>query len=757
MVSLTEDPAARSGEEHVMLAVEGMTCASCVRHVEKALKNVPGVLSASVNLVTERAEVTRAVGQADNKQLEDAVEAAGYFARPFDVVAPREEQSARRDAELTRLGRALILAAALTLPVFALEMGSHFIPVVDRLVMDTIGMPGSRYLQFALASLVLAGPGLRFYRAGVPSLVRGAPNMNSLVAVGTLAAGSYSVIATFAPGLLPRGTANVYYEAAAVIVTLVLAGRYMEARARGRTSDAIRHLVGLQPKTASVIRDGTAMEVALSDIRIGDHIAVRPGEKIAVDGIIEQGHSFVDESMMSGEPMPVEKAIGDLVTGGTVNRTGAFTFRAEKVGGDTLVAQIIRMVEEAQGAKLPIQSLVDTITAWFVPAVMGIAALTVLVWLAFGPDPALTFALVNGVAVLIIACPCAMGLATPTSIMVGSGRAAELGILFRKGDALQALGSVDIVAFDKTGTLTEGKPALTDLIVAAGFERAQVLACAAAVEARSEHPVAQAIVAAAKGERLALPGIADFEALPGFGVKAQIDGKVIAIGADRMFVGRDLSRFATEAARLASQGRTPLYVAIDGMPAAMLAVADPIKPNARTAVQALKVMGLTVAMVSGDNRRTAEAIAADIGIDQVIAEVLPDGKVAALNKLRTGGKTIAFVGDGINDAPALAAADIAVAIGTGTDIAIESADIVLMGGDPALVARAIGLSTATMRNIRQNLFWAFAYNAVLIPVAAGVLYPAYGVLLSPVFAAGAMALSSVFVIGNALRLKRWQA
>jgi Cu+-exporting ATPase len=587
-------------------------------------------------------------------------------------------------------------------------------------------------------------------------MLHGAPNMNSLVAVGTLAAWVYSVVATFAPGVLPAGTANVYYEAAAVIVTLVLAGRTMEARARGRTSDAIKHLVGLQPKTATVMRDGKMTDVPLADIRIGDRIHVRPGEKVAVDGVVEQGQSFVDESMMSGEPMPVEKTAGDPVTGGTVNRTGAFTFRAEKVGSDTLLAQIIRMVEQAQGAKLPIQSLVDTITAWFVPAVMAIAALTVLVWLIFGPDPALTFALVNGVAVLIIACPCAMGLATPTSIMVGSGRAAELGVLFRKGDALQALSDVEVVAFDKTGTLTEGKQILTDLIVAAGFDRANVLSCVAAVEASSEHPVAQAIVTAAKAEDLALPSVSGFEALPGYGVKARVDGQVIEIGADRMFVGRDLAGFADDAARLAGQGRTPLYVVIDGTPAAMIAVADPVKPTTAAAIASLRERGVTIAMISGDNRRTAEAIAREIGIDQVVAEVLPDGKVGALDKLRAGGKTIAFVGDGINDAPALAAADIGIAIGTGTDIAIESADVVLMGGDPSLVAKAIGLSAATMRNIKQNLFWAFAYNAVLIPVAAGALYPAYGVLLSPVLAAGAMALSSVFVVGNALRLRGWR-
>jgi Cu+-exporting ATPase len=757
MSSPTDSATTTGAAESITLSIEGMTCASCVRHVEKALKGVPGVISASVNLATERAEVTRTAGAADNGQLEHAVEDAGYTARPFDFVAPREEQSARRDAELVKLERATLLAALLTAPVFAIEMGSHLIPAVHAFIMDHVGMQTSRILQFVLVTLVLLGPGRRFYRAGIPAMLHGAPNMNSLVAVGTIAAWAYSVVATFAAGLLPSGTANVYYEAAAVIVTLVLAGRYMEARARGRTSAAIRHLVGLQPKTARVLRDGQPMEIAVSDIRRGDRVEVWPGERIPVDGTVEDGGSFIDESMLSGEPMPVEKKAGDAVIGGTVNGTGALTFRADKVGGDTLLAQIIRMVEQAQGAKLPIQSLVDTITAWFVPAVMAAALLTVLAWLVFGPAPALTFALVNGVAVLIIACPCAMGLATPTSIMVGSGRAAELGILFRKGDALQALSDVGLVAFDKTGTLTEGKPALSDLVTTNGFDRAAVLAATAAVEARSEHPIAHAIVAAAKAENLPIAAISGFEALPGFGVKARVDGRAIEVGADRMFVGRDLSALASDAQRLAGRGQTPLYVAIDGQPAALIAVADPVKPTASAAVAALKQRGLTVAMISGDNRRTAEAIGREIGIDRVVAEVLPEGKVAALNTLRGAGQTVAFVGDGINDAPALAAADVGIAIGTGTDIAIESADLVLVGGDPAGVSQAIALSAATMGNIRQNLFWAFAYNAILIPVAAGALYPAYGMLLSPMVAAGAMALSSVFVVGNALRLRRWHA
>ena len=516
-------------------------------------------------------------------------------------------------------------------------------------------------------------------------------------------------------------------------------------------------MIGLQAKTAQVRRAGQTVGVPIAEVRPGDIVEVRPGERVPVDGVVTEGESWVDESMISGEPVPVAKTAGATVTGGTVNQTGALTFRATAVGEATMLAQIIRMVEAAQGGKLPIQALVDKITMWFVPVVMALAALTFAVWLTFGPAPALTLGLVNAVAVLIIACPCAMGLATPTSIMVGTGRGAELGILFRKGEALQALQGVAVVALDKTGTLTEGKPVLTDLTLAPGFAWADVLAAVAAAEVRSEHPIARAIVQAAEAEGLTLPAVTGFRSVTGFGVVAEVAGQQVQIGADRYMaqLGFDVALFATGAERLGKEGKTPLYAAIDGRLAAIIAVADRVKDTTPAAIKALHALGLKVVMITGDNRRTAEAIAGPLGIDEVVAEVLPGDKVAAVKRLKSLGK-LAYVGDGINDAPALAEADVGIAVGTGTDIAIDAADVVLMSGRLTAIPDAIALSRATMGNIRQNLFWAFAYNAALIPVAAGALYPAYGVLLSPVFAAGAMALSSVFVLGNALRLRRFQ-
>ncbi|SDM15094.1 Cu+-exporting ATPase [Ensifer sp. YR511] len=758
IVKAIENAGYGAAEDTVELTIEGMTCASCVARIEKALKTVPGVTEANVNLATERASVRITKGIATAAALEEAVRVAGYAAKRITGDESVDREGEKREQETRKLARALLIAGVLTLPIFVLEMGSHFIPGVHEFVMNNIGMQESWYLQFALTTLVLFGPGLRFYQKGVPALFRLAPDMNSLVAIGTSAAWIYSVVATFAPDLLPDGTANVYYEAAAVIVTLILLGRFLEARAKGRTSEAIKHLMGLQAKTARVIRNGETVEVPLSDVQTGDTVVVRPGDRVPVDGSVLDGNSYVDESMITGEPVPVEKVAGSEVVGGTINKTGSFTFRATKVGADTVLAQIIKMVEQAQGAKLPIQSLVDRVTAWFVPAVIAIALLTFGVWLVFGPDPALTFALVNGVAVLIIACPCAMGLATPTSIMVGTGRAAEMGVLFRKGEALQTLRNAAVIAVDKTGTLTKGRPELTDLETAEGFDRDTVLTLIAAVETRSEHPIAEAIVDAAKAKGLAIAEPARFEAIPGFGASAEVSGRTVHVGADRLMtqLKLDVSAFADQAARLGSEGKSPLYAAIDGKLAAIIAVADPIKETTPQAIRMLHDLGLKVAMITGDNRRTAEAIAAKLGIDEVIAEVLPDGKVAALKKLKQGGRAVAFVGDGINDAPALAEADVGLAIGTGTDVAIESADVVLMSGDLLGVPNAIALSKATIRNIKENLFWAFAYNAVLIPVAAGALYPAYGLLLSPIFAAGAMALSSVFVLGNALRLRAFR-
>ena len=740
----------------IELAIGGMTCASCVGRVEKALKAVPGVTEAVVNLATERATVR---GVASVQDLIAAVDKVGYEASPVDTGMQADEEAAeKKDAERAELKRDLTLAAVLALPVFVLEMGSHMIPGMHEWVASTIGIQQSWYLQFVLTLLVLAIPGWRFYEKGFPALFRLGPDMNSLVAVGTAAAFGYSMVATFAPSLLPAGTVNVYYEAAAVIVALILLGRFLEARAKGRTSEAIKRLVGLQAKEAHVLRDGRIVDIPINDVAQGDIVEVRPGERVPVDGEVTEGRSFVDESMITGEPIPVEKAEGSTVVGGTVNQKGALTLRATAVGGQTMLAQIIRMVEQAQGSKLPIQAVVDKVTLWFVPAVMLAAVLTFLVWLVFGPSPALSFALVNAVAVLIIACPCAMGLATPTSIMVGTGRGAEMGVLFRKGEALQLLKDAKVVAVDKTGTLTEGRPVLTDLEIADGFDRNQVLAKVAAVDSRSEHPIARAIVESAVEGGIALPTMTDFDSVTGMGVRATVDGARVEVGADRFMreLGLDVGSFARTAERLGNEGKSPLYAAIDGRLAAIIAVADPIKSSTPAAIAALHQLGLKVAMITGDNARTAQAIAKQLGIDEVVAEVLPEGKVEAVRRLKASHGQIAYVGDGINDAPALAEADVGLAIGTGTDVAVESADVVLMSGNLQGVPNAIALSKATIGNIRQNLFWAFGYNTALIPVAAGVLYPAYGVLLSPIFAAGAMALSSVFVLGNALRLRRFQ-
>jgi heavy metal translocating P-type ATPase len=739
--------------QDVTLDIEGMSCASCVGRVEKALKAGVGVVDASVNLATETAQVRFTDGAIKPDEITELSRQAGYPAKvnSFD----QHRATDRKVHEASKLGQLTLMAAVLTLPVFVIEMGSHLIPGMHDLIGNTIGAQNSRYLQFALTTAVLFGPGRQFYTKGFPALLKAAPDMNSLVALGTAAAYGFSLVATFTPQFLPKDTANVYYEAAAVIVVLILLGRFLESRAKGRTGQAIRKLIGLQPKTASVERDGEVIELAIDQIVLGDIIHLRPGEKIAVDGSVLSGSSYVDESMITGEPVPVEKTNSADIVGGTVNGTGALTFCATKVGSDTMLAQIISMVEQAQGAKLPIQGLVDKITAWFVPAVLIAALITVIVWFVIGPDPALGHALVAGVSVLIIACPCAMGLATPTSIMVGTGRAAEMGVLFRKGQALQMLQEVTIVAVDKTGTLTKGQPELTDIIVADGFEQDSVLRLIAAVEANSEHPIAAAIVRAAKDKGVDIPDIQDFTSQTGYGVGAHVEGKTVQIGADR-FMAREnitLGRLEHSGTRLGQKGKTPLYAAIDGRVAAVIAVADPIKRTTPAAIAALHDLGLKVAMITGDNKGTANAIAKELGIDHVVSEVLPEGKVTTLKALRADGGKLAFVGDGINDAPALAVADVGIAIGTGTDVAIEAADVVLMSGDLKGVVNAFDISQRTMRNIRQNLFWAFGYNTLLIPIAAGVLYPFSSIMLSPVLAAGAMALSSVFVLTNALRLR----
>ncbi|SAK97346.1 heavy metal translocating P-type ATPase [Caballeronia pedi] len=736
------------------LGIEGMTCASCVARVEKVLRALPGVTSAKVNLATERATV-EAIGDAGlQRAIAGAIAKAGY-----KLVSQSDQPDRAQDkaAEIAHLRRDFILAAVLTLPIFIIEMGSHVYEPMHDWVMSAIPMHALYIAYFVLSSIVLFGPGWRFFRKGYPGLLRGAPDMNSLVALGASAAYGYSLVTTFLPSALPSEARFVYYEAAAVIVTLILLGRLLEARAKGRTSQAIGRLVRLQAKSARVERDGGVLEVALDAVTPGDVVVIRPGERIPVDGEVIDGSSHVDEAMISGEPMPVAKSAGSNVIGGTINRAGSFRFRATKVGGDTMLAQIIRLVQSAQGAKLPIQMLVDRVTGWFVPAVLAIAVITGATWMIFGPAPAYTYALINAVAVLIIACPCAMGLATPTSIMVGTGRAAELGILFRKGEALQQLRAVQVVAFDKTGTLTRGKPDLTDIIVAPKFDERQVLAYAAAVEAGSEHPIGEAIVRAAESRDMNVPSASNFDALPGHGVVATVEGHRVEVGSRHHFSerGYDLSGLSARAEALAALGKTPVYCAIDGRAAAAIVVADTVRPTSRGVIDALHGLGVKVAMITGDNRRTAEAIAKQLGIDNVLAEVLPEGKMDAIRQLQQGGTVVAYVGDGINDAPALVGADVGIAVGSGTDVAIESADVVLIGGDLRGVTNALAVSKATMRNIAQNLFWAFGYNVLLIPVAAGVLFPAFGILLSPMIGAGAMAMSSVFVLGNALRLKRF--
>ncbi|PYE49931.1 heavy metal translocating P-type ATPase [Deinococcus yavapaiensis] len=746
----------------VEFGVGGMTCAACVGRVERALKKVDGVLGASVNLATERATVTFLPSSAHLGHLKAAVKDAGYEVREAD--AGRDRTDVEREArarDVAELRRSVAFSAVFAVPLAILAMVPMLVPSVETWLMNTFGhdvMTRLNWVMLALAVPVQFGPGRRFYRLGWKSLKGKSPDMNALVMIGTSAAFFYSLLVTLAPGLFPEGTAHVYYEASAVVITLILLGKLFEAIAKGRSSEAMKKLLSLQAKTARVVRGGEELEIPTDEVLIGDLVAVRPGEKIPVDGEVVSGHSFVDESMITGEPVPVAKANGASVVGGTINQNGTFTFKATKIGADTALAQIIKLVETAQGSKPPIQGLADKVVAVFVPVVLGIAALTFLIWLLAGGQEALSFALVTTVAVLIIACPCAMGLATPTSIMVGTGKAAELGVLFRSGSALEALQGVSVVALDKTGTLTKGKPELTDLVTTPAFHRTDVLRLVASAERPSEHPIARALGDAAKREGVALTSPDAFEAVPGYGLTARVDGHDVQIGADRFMakLGVPTTSFEEQARQLGDEGKSPLYAAIDGELAAILAVADPVKDGSADAVRALHRQGLKVAMITGDNARTANAIARQLGIDEVLAEVLPSGKSDAVQALQAQGRKVAFVGDGINDAPALARADVGLAIGTGTDVAVETADVILMSGDVRGVPNAFALSRATLRNIKLNLFWAFAYNVLLIPVAAGVLFPTFGLLLSPVLAAAAMGFSSVFVLTNALRLRSFR-
>ena len=726
------------------LTIEGMSCAACSGRVQRALSARPDVSDAQVNLLAGTASVRHAASL-PAAELAGAVTRLGYPATVQQEAAPQP-----RDDEAATLKRAFLTALALTLPVFVAEMGGHLFPAFHHWLHGLAGATPLLWAQMILTAAVLAGPGRRFFATGIPALLRGGPEMNSLVALGSGAAFLYSMVVVLLPGLIPPASRHVYFEAAAVIVTLILMGRWLEARAKGQAGAAIRALVELAPDRATVLRDGKPASIAVADLWPGDLVLLAPGERVAVDGVITEGRGHINESMLTGEPVPAEKSPGDPVTGGTVNGTAALTYRVTATGADTTLSRIVRMVEGAQNARLPVQALVDRITRIFVPVVMGLAALAFLLWLAFGPD--LPHAVVAGVAVLIIACPCAMGLAVPVSIMVGTGRGAQLGVLFRRGEALQRLSNARLIGFDKTGTLTRGHPELL-AIRTDGITEAEALRLAAAAEARSEHPLGAAIVAGAVARGLELPPAHDVKATAGRGLSGAVEGHRLLIGNLSALTEAGIEpspalRHAAESS--AAQGATPVHLAVDGRHAASFALADPIRPEAAETIATLHRMGLRTAMLSGDVPATAEAVAGRLQIDQVQAGLMPGDKLAAIGKMGAGS---VFVGDGINDAPALAAAETGIAIGSGTSIAIESADLVLMSGDLGGVPRAIRLSRAVMRNIRQNLFWAFAYNAALIPVAMGVLVPFGGPQLSPMLGAAAMALSSVCVVGNALRLR----
>jgi P-type Cu+ transporter len=721
--------------ETVPLDIENMHCASCVGRLEQGFRDVPGVVSAEVDLAQARAALTVTSTAALAEAMAEAAR-LGYPAARRVAEGPR---LGRHAAEARTAGRHTAIAALLTLPVFVIEMGGHAVPALHHWLVGNFGAFPLRVVAFLLTTLILLWPGRRFLTLGIPSLFRGAPDMNALVALGTLAAWSLSTVATFAPQILPPGAANVYFESAGVIITLILFGRYLEARARDRTGTAIGALVGLRPATARVERDGVVTEVPVEAVQVGDLLRLRPGERIAVDGEIVEGQSQVDESMLTGEPLPVAKGPGDGLTGGTVNGTGALTMRATRVGAGTRLAQIVAMVEAAQGARLPVQDLVNRITAVFVPAVLVLAAATALVWLAVDPARAA----VAAVSVLIVACPCAMGLAVPVSIMVGTGRAAERGILFRGGDSLQRLADVSLAGFDKTGTLTEGRPEVTAILLAPGADRAEALRLAAGAETQSEHALARAVLRAAAAEGVEPAPARDMRATPGLGLAATVDGRRVLIGSPAFLAAEGI---ATDALAAGDPNATPVLLAVDGAAVARFEIADRIRDTAAEAVRQMTDLGVTPVLLTGDAEGPARAVGGRLGIGDVAAGLLPEDKLDRIAAMKTRGTT-AFVGDGINDAPALAAADVGIAIGTGTDVAIEAADVVLMSGDPAGVPRAVALSRATLRNIRQNLVWAFGYNVLLIPVAM------LG-LLTPALAAAAMALSSVFVVTNALRLRK---
>lgn len=743
-----EDEAA---QEQARLSVLGMTCASCVLAIDRTLRGVPGVTEANVNLAAEQASVSFDPRQVTPAEMISAIQQVGYDARiagGLQESQEADERSRQRDLRL------LMLKFGVGAPIAILL----FVGSTGGLFRWDPGLLANHYLQFGLTLPVQFWVGWQFLASAWKSARHRMADMNTLIAAGTLAAFSYSTVATFAEGALPESSAGkVYFDTAAIIITLILLGRLLEARAKARTSDAIRKLIGLQPQTATVIRDGVETEVAISEVRIGDRLPVKPSEKIAVDGVVLSGSSAVDESMVTGESVPVDKGPGDRVIGATINTVGAFTMEATRVGEDGLLGQIALMVRDAQGSRASIQRLVDVVAGYFVPGVMLVAFATFAAWTLAPLDPELNRSIAAAVAVLIIACPCALGLATPTSIMVGTGKGTEFGVLVRNAETLETAHRVDTVIFDKTGTLTHGKPTLSHIRTAPGFTEARVLELVASAEKLSEHPVARAITSAAADRGVVLSEPSDFEMEPGQGIRARIEGHPVAVGNSTLMtsLGVSIDSLLDDFESLAKAGNTPMYVAIDERPAAIIAVADTLKEDAAQAVGELKRMGIRTLMITGDNRYAAQAIADRVGIDEVIAEVLPQDKISRVAELQKEGNIVAMVGDGINDAPALAQANVGIAIGAGTDIAIEAADVTLMGDRLGGVVTAIKLSGATMRNIKQNLFFAFVYNTAGIPIAAGVLYPFFGLLLNPGIAALAMAASSLSVTLNALRLRRF--